>query len=159
MLCKGPGWESVLHLQTWLVPDLSAETKNIVKNCMTQNLRNISLQNLDYEGKEAFPLPYNNKFCLVQIELRYIIQLLFIESVCHCQTMVVKSNVIIFLSHQTLCGMDNQEQSVNRSLSNQTFSRARNPVGNIPTELSGHGSPRSVDCHNKPTHSEISYIS
>lgn len=106
----------------------------------------------------------------MQVGLRYINELLFIQNVCHCETVVVKSNVKLFLSHQTLCGlhfnvplqsdcMNNQEQSVNQSLCDQTFSRARNPVGNIPTELSGHGSPRSVDCHNKTNQSEISYIS
>jgi hypothetical protein len=29
----------------------------------------------------------------------------------------------------------------------QTLSRVKNSTGKVPTELSGHGSPRSVDCH------------
>lgn len=61
----------------------------------------------------------------MQVGLRYSIQLLFIQNVCHCQTVVVESNVKLFLSHQTLCGlhhnvplqsdcMNNQEQSLNQ---------------------------------------------
>ena len=71
----------------------------------------------------------------MQVGLKYSIQLLFIQNVCLCQTVVVESNVKLFLSHQTLCGLHHNVPLQSDCMNNQEQSLCNQPSQELEIQL------------------------